>query len=70
MALEVSMSGPVAMVESLRTTATVTAMPPVSLLLASAVPVRMVTFHGILNSAAQLWPPHIVLAVADRERGR
>ena len=70
MALEVSMSGPVEMVESLRTTATVTAMPPVSLLLVSAVPVRMVTFHGILNSAAQLWPPHIVLVVAGRERER
>ena len=70
MALEVSMSGPVAMVESLRTTATAMAMPPASLLSVLAVPVRMVTFHGILNSAAQLWPPRIVLAVAGRERGR
>ena len=52
MVLAVSTSGPVAMVASLRTTATVMATLPVSLLSVSAVPVRMVTSLGILNSAA------------------
>ena len=70
MVLAVSMSGPVAMVASLRTTATVMAMLPASLLSVSAVQVRMVTSLGTLNSAAQPWLPRTARVAVDKERGR